>query len=82
LVDPEPEAKSDDVVAVASYPKAVVDAYVAPIVDPVPPDTVARIPNCSEPTVDDAAVVPMAEIVLSGFCCDVSVCPRTVIAYP
>jgi hypothetical protein len=49
---------------------------------PVPPEAVARIPNCSVPGVEDAAVAPIAVTVFAEFCCDVRVCPRTVIVYP
>jgi hypothetical protein len=82
LVDEFPVASVAEVVAVASYPYDVSAENVASTDAPVPPVEVARIPNCSVPTVDDAAVAPIAVIVLEAFCCDVSVCPRREIVYP
>lgn len=72
-VDPVPTAKVVEVVAVASYPYDVSEENVGSIVDPVPPVEVARIPNCSVPRVEDAAVEPINEMVLEAFCCEVRV---------
>lgn len=77
-VAPVPTAKSDEDVAVAAYPYDVANEYGAETVTAVPPDSDARKPNCSKVGVEDAAVPPIASIVLLAFCCDVRVCPRTV----
>lgn len=60
-------ASTAEVVAVALYPYEVESAYGKDTVAAVPPETVARIPNCSEFGVDDAAVPPIAEIVFVAF---------------
>ena len=75
-------ASTADVVAVALYPYEVESAYGKDTVAAVPPETVARIPNCSEFGVDDAAVPPMALIVFVAFWSEVRVCPFMVIVYP
>lgn len=57
-------ASTADVVAVALYPYEVAREYGKDTVAAVPPETVARIPNCSEFGDEDAAVEPIALIVL------------------
>lgn len=57
-------ANTADVVAVALYPYEVGSEYGKDTVAAVPPETVARIPNCSVFGDEDAAVPPMALIVL------------------
>ncbi len=60
-------ANTAEVVAVALYPYEVAKAYGEETVATVPPETVARIPNCSVFGVEDAAVTPIAEIVFEAF---------------
>ena len=56
-------ANTADVVAVALYPYAAPREYGNDTVAAVPPDTVARKPNCSVPTSEVVAVAPIALIV-------------------
>jgi hypothetical protein len=69
----DPVAKVSEVVAVAENPYDVAKINVGSIVAPVPPVELARMPNCSVPMVEEAAVAPIALIVLDAFCCDVNV---------
>jgi hypothetical protein len=72
-VDPEPVARTDEVVAVEEYPYEVANEYGADTAVPTPPDSVARIPNCSVPGVEEAAVPPIALMVFVAFCWEVRV---------
>ena len=50
------------------YPYEVVNEYGGATVTPVPPDSVARIPNCSIAVVEEAADAPIALMVFEAFC--------------
>lgn len=67
-VEPLPDSKREDVVAVEEYPYEVVNEYGGATVTPVPPDSVARIPNCSIAVVEEAADAPIALMVFEAFC--------------
>jgi hypothetical protein len=67
LVEPDPVARVAEEVAVALYPYDVEKLYGEETDDPVPPDAVTLIPNCDVPAVEDAAVLPIAGMVLLAF---------------